>query len=488
MKKILCAVLAVLMVLSFAAGCNNGKDPSKSTPKKGESTNSTSSGEVKNDNRDRVDAVGSKYATGIEIFKPTKEQRNVRIMWSVNWDYWQKQHTEENPDFHIVTKRVWEETTGGQAVVEVVAETEQHQYIASAVASGIAPDIIPAIASTYPSWQMTNFTKFFDDADIKDHIELSNTDLWDFPASDEYKWNGHYSWLIPKKTRDPLVIVYNKAKFDLAGEKTPMEYYKEGKWTWTQFKKTARSMTDVKKNEYGYTGFFLKHSYYLPIKRDVKSGDFYVDWNDTRWSKWQTELFDFYQTLPLGPRRDYNSDNYKTLFPGGSDAMTSCYLSDFAAMYAISKESGGDELRIAPIYVLDVLGDKEIIPKEKVWGYCICAAAVNPVGAAEYIRLEALIAKNIEKEQPEFGALDSYLTEDEKKALRYTNELLDKRQIDPKDKIYGIGGSSVINDFLNEVVYGEATKTFQTVIESCKPEIEESVRANNKILQQYMGK
>ena len=34
MKKILCAVLAVLMVLSFAAGCNNGKDPSKSTPKK----------------------------------------------------------------------------------------------------------------------------------------------------------------------------------------------------------------------------------------------------------------------------------------------------------------------------------------------------------------------------------------------------------------------------------------------------------------------
>ena len=104
MKKILCAVLAVLMILSFAAGCNNGKDPSKSTPKKGESTNSTSSGEVKNDNRDRVDAVGSKYATGIEIFKPTKEQRNVRIMWSVNWDYWQKQHTEENPDFHIVTK------------------------------------------------------------------------------------------------------------------------------------------------------------------------------------------------------------------------------------------------------------------------------------------------------------------------------------------------------------------------------------------------
>lgn len=168
--------------------------------------------------------------------------------------------------------------------------------------------------------------------------------------------------------------------------------------------------------------------------------------------------------------------------------MTSCYLSDFAAMYAISKESGGDELRIAPIYVLDVLGDKEIIPKEKNWGYCICAAAVNPVGAAEYIRLEALIAKNIEKEQPEFGALDSYLTEDEKKALRYTNELLDKRQIDPKDKIYGIGGSSVINDFLNEVVYGEATKTFQTVIESCKPEIEESVRANNKILKQYMGK
>ena len=59
-------------------------------------------------------------------------------MWSVNWDYWQKQHTEENPDFHIVTKRVWEETTGGQAVVEVVAEIEQHQYIASAVASGIA--------------------------------------------------------------------------------------------------------------------------------------------------------------------------------------------------------------------------------------------------------------------------------------------------------------------------------------------------------------
>ena len=40
---------------------------------------------------------------------------------------------------------------------------------------------------------MTNFTKFFDDADIKDHIGVSNTDLWDFPASDEYKWNGHYS-------------------------------------------------------------------------------------------------------------------------------------------------------------------------------------------------------------------------------------------------------------------------------------------------------
>ena len=42
--------------------------------------------------------------------------------------------------------------------------------------------------------------------------------------------------------------------------------------------------------------------------------------------------------------------------------------------------------------------------------------------------------------------------------------------------------------FLDEVVYGEATKSFQTAIESCKPEIEESVRANNKILKQYMGK
>ena len=49
-------------------------------------------------------------------------------------------------------------------------------------------------------------------------------------------------------------------------------------------------MTDVKKMSMVTPDFFLKHSYYLPIKRDVKSGDFYVDWNDTRWSKWQTEL------------------------------------------------------------------------------------------------------------------------------------------------------------------------------------------------------
>lgn len=486
MKKVLCAIMFICMLITLAAGCKDG-DKTSDGSKPGNDKSGTSGSNSSGGSVERIQALGSEYASGITIGKIDKDKRNIRIMWSVNWDYWQAQHTEESPDFHIVTKRVWEETTGGQVVVEVVGEVNQTTYLSSAVASGLAPDTLPVSEANYPSWQTVNFSRYFDDADIAKHIEFENTDLWDIPSSNEYKWDGHYPWLIPKKKKDPLIIVYNKTKFDLAGETTPMEHYKNGSWTWTQFKKTARSMTNVRNNEYGYTGFFLKHSYYLPTKRDTKTGNFYVDWNDTRWSKWLTELYNFYQTLPLGPRRDRSSDNYKTTVPSGVDAMTSCYLSDFRAMNVISLENGGDELRIAPIYVLDVLGDTEIVPKEKVWGYSICSAASNPIGAAEYIRLEALIAKKIEEKiEPEFGTLDSYLTEDEKQVLRYSNQMLDKRNIAPEDKMYPVAGSATMSAFLEEVVYGEATKTFQAAIESCKPEIDESVRQSNEILKLYM--
>jgi multiple sugar transport system substrate-binding protein len=59
----------------------------------------------------------------------------------------------------------------------------------------------------------------------------------------------------------PKVLYYNKSLFKEKGLKTPLELFKEGKWTYDEFYKTAKALTDPSKGVYGVSMFASNSSW-----------------------------------------------------------------------------------------------------------------------------------------------------------------------------------------------------------------------------------
>lgn len=129
-------------------------------------------------------------------------------------------------------------------LLNVVAESQWTDNLSTAVASGTSPDIIPAENMTFPVWSAKGLVANLDDEQFTNYLDLADEELgFNQALMEQYNFQGHPQWAIVEEPQ-MYYTVYNRTKFEILGEKTPMDYYLDGdKWTWSQFVETAKAMT-----------------------------------------------------------------------------------------------------------------------------------------------------------------------------------------------------------------------------------------------------
>ena len=424
-----------------------------------------------------VQATG-KYSDGIMLPNLTTEQSELHILMSMSYDQIVALETENAPQPQVQATNIWKNAYGTDIVVDVVSEAQQTEWLSTAVASGTSPDIIP---SNFPLWSARGLVANVDDEKFAPYLDLDDEELgFDKERMTQYNFQGHPQWAIVEEPQ-MYYTVYNRTKFEILGEKTPMDYYLDGdKWTWSQFVETAKAMTDADAGEYGFTGWML-FPYTAPypmLTLDAETGQAALQIDNEKYVGWMTDVYNFYQRDQAG-RRSYDLQNWRTTFPGGTDAMVFAHLSDYEKIVKMAKELESGEFGIAPYPIYDKGGETERITPASLWGYSISSGALHPEAAATYIRLEILVRNNIKAAHPGRGYLDTVLTEDEKNMLEKTAN--DKVIM---EMILGIGDCYNILDtqLVPPIYYNANEASVQAEIDAVKPLLQAEIDDYNSEL------
>ncbi len=484
MKRVLCAILALTMVLAFTA-CDGDGGPTKDPLDYVLDVSETyAEAEMAEQGTTLAD-----YSEGIML--PELDDAYVTVMMSIDWTALQTGNNEDEPYAQYHATLMWRDVYAGQdGEVEIITITDEQQtdFVATQTASGTAPDILPANYDlTYPRWNAAGLT-----ADVEqyaDYLGLNEKnpnkpeeDLYNHELMDTYfQWGGKSHGAITLSEVNRNYIVYNKTKFELAGQKTPLEHWQDGNWNWTQFVKTAKAMTSG--DEYGFTGWGL-FPYFAPYtmaKLDQETGTVELNIDDPKYVRYMTEVYNLYQTENAA-RRDIALQSWGTLFPMGTDAMVQCTKDGYKRVVEAAKRVDGDTFGIAPVPVFDPAGETESIATATLWAYSIAAAAENPIGAATYIRLETLVSRNMTAALEGKNWYDVNLTEDEKAMLEETKD-------DPiaMEMIRGIGDcylGIVDASIVPPMYYQENQNSVQSIFDANKAALEAEFEEFNQTVEE----
>ncbi len=408
MKRVLSAIFALVMLFSLTA-CNNGNGGGEVDPNAAGYFSIPATGE---------------YSDGIML--PELKNAHVTVMMSIDWSYLESNNNPDDPFAQYIATMMWRDAYASQeGDVEIITITDEQQtdYVATQTASGTAPDILPANYDlTYPRWSAAGLTSSIEK--YKDHLQLDaknpnnpEEDLYNKSLMEKYfQWGGESHGAITLDDVDRNFIVYNKTKFEQAGQATPLDLWKKGEWSWTNFVKTAKAMTSG--DDFGFTGWAL-FPYFAPYPMaalDQETGKVTLAIDDTKYVRYMTEVYNLYQK-DKAARCDYALQSWNQLFPAGTDAMVQTTLSGYKRIVDAATRLEGDEFGIAPVPFFDPNGETESIATATLWAYSISSASENPIGAATYIRLETLVSRNVKKALEGTTWNDKHLTDDEKAML-----------------------------------------------------------------------
>lgn len=130
--------------------------------------------------------------------------------------------------------------------VILIPLAEYQQKLSIMIASKTAPDLVWMAQRHLPQFmeagQLEDIGKIKEDAAYN---FMDNLQSGFYPLEKDGKLYG-----IPF-TNPPKVLFFNKSMFKEKGLKTPLELYKEGKWTYDEFLRAAQAMTDPAQGSYG---------------------------------------------------------------------------------------------------------------------------------------------------------------------------------------------------------------------------------------------
>lgn len=423
MKKIICLILTLAMALSFTACGGSGGNSGGS--KKG----------------DEIAVTGSKWAEGLTV--PNLKNKEVTWMLNAGYDEHEQYDLEDAPDAFYQTWKAWEDTFGVKVNVEVVPWDNFTTHLTTSAASGEMPDVVYGGTTWFPSWPALGLVQ-----PIDEYLDL-NEDKWNMEIMDQLKWDGKY-YVAYAQVPEYFYICYNKTKFDLAGEKTPLEHWQDGTWNWTQFAKTAKNMTNASKNEYGYTGWnlsFNKCVYSLvDISEDGKIESLVAT---PKIKRWFSSVYDLYHSGAA--RNDNEKSNFLTTFPAGKDAMIHISQEEYIRMQKMLSITGGDEFGVAPAPIFDPNEETETKMATNIYGFSISSQAKNPEGAAALINLYYEIHNKIENSFGDLGQFGKYLTDEEQVAIKEAN-----KSVPELNFVLGFGNAqSLWNLYCADTIYSK---------------------------------
>ncbi len=125
----------------------------------------------------------------------------------------------------------------------------------AAMAAGDPPDALVMTSQQFPRYAVKKVAQPLDA-----YLDV-NDPMWAKNITDLFAWEGkHYA---VNRGMDAVYIWYNKTMFEDNGLKTPMQYAKEGKWNFENFRKVAMALTqdtnkDGKPDQWGYMSWMYE--------------------------------------------------------------------------------------------------------------------------------------------------------------------------------------------------------------------------------------
>lgn len=357
-----------------------------------------------------IKAKGSEYADGIMLPKLSKKQAKISFVTNQTWKEIENENTDTAPTAYYHAMKIWKEVYGVEVEIEKAAWGEGFKnLLITSVVSGESPEVVRWVDGN-PSWIQNNLVTTLDDKlDLKD--EDYDIDYMKKTAA----LNGHVYAAYGDGMKMPVqVVAYNKTKFQNAGVDDPLKLYKAGKWNFTQFTKTAKSMTDAANDEYGLagTGYLFANAFQMMHLNDDATVSLNI--KEPRFIKCMQSIWNFYHVEKAGR----NKDDARATFPLGKDAMAMVSMQDYCRMMDTAKANGTtDQFGVVPFPAYDMIDQTKPLgmSKSMLAGLCISSKPVNMEGAVEFVRLATKVAANISKKLGEGGWARNYMSADEKK-------------------------------------------------------------------------
>lgn len=235
-KRIICLLFVLCLVVCAFSACSGGSDVSSSTPSNG-SVNSDDPNKEVSANKASVEA-GSKYdpANGWDPYATMSESiKGSTVRFATPIDHW-------NTEGAVPLENIYKDI-GINADIMNVPQAGYVEAIKQKIATHDIPDVFKS--NEYDgSFPLT--------LEIAQPIELASTVDLNEPIFDQSiikrgTIGGHIYLVntIGSPWSGSNLVYYNKALFEDNGFKTPAEYYEEGNWTWETMKKVMKDVVQL---------------------------------------------------------------------------------------------------------------------------------------------------------------------------------------------------------------------------------------------------
>ena len=269
LKKIISLILALTMVVCFAAGCNESEEYYSyyeiiEDEDDGDTTTESKDDTAKDDKDDKDDKDTSSKDDATESITTNVSTNlrgtTVKVLW------WQPYMESEEKVI-----KAFEKQTGMKVVSKNTTNAGTYgELISASLAAKEGYDIAMFNNIDFPG-RPTNYFQALDDVkgfDLKDSA-------WDKSVMDTQKINGKYYGVnINGSNHSEYICMYfNETMFKDRGVKTPRQYWEEGKWNWDTFVECAKAMT-YKENGVQIYGYANRGSSYLTYWTLAEGHDF----------------------------------------------------------------------------------------------------------------------------------------------------------------------------------------------------------------------
>lgn len=276
--------------------------------------------------------------------------------------------------------RAWQEKYGGRVTYLYGTDWNQrYTKLSTLVASGEQLDVYAS--GTYGDVPVLPLKNLF--LPVDDYLEETDQVSVDLSKKGFGFKDKTYGFAL-KHLYQPMVIVYNKTMFENNGEKTPLEYYREGTWNWENFRKVAKNLTQDHNNDgvtdqYGY-GTWMPHLFMFTAGvSDYVDADYNLNLENPGIIK----TAQFLQQVGF---KD------KSIVPGIWDwidyfiAGNCAMIGERVSYIGYSLEHGlTDEVDFAP-FPQDPDNTSEVKYGSWIDGVCLLSNTKNAAAAAEYIK------------------------------------------------------------------------------------------------------